>query len=63
MMKDMNGWEMSRSSSVKIRSHSGATTEDLNDYVRPTVQKKQKTKMMVIMTLKIKSTPCRKLEW
>ena len=56
MMKHMNG-------SVKIRSHSGATTEDLNNYVRPTVQKKQKTKMMVIMTLKIKSAPCRKLEW
>ena len=41
----MNGREISRSSSVKIRSHPGATTEDLIDYVRPTARKKPK--MMV----------------
>ena len=38
----MNGREISRSSSVKIRSHPGATTEDLIDYVRPTARKKPK---------------------
>ena len=42
----MNGREISRSSSVKIRSHPGATTEDLIDYVRPTARKNPK--MMVI---------------
>ena len=36
----MNGREISRSSSVKIRSHPGATTEDLIDYVRPAARKK-----------------------
>ena len=36
----MNGREISRCSSVKIRSHPGATIEDLIDYVRPTVRKK-----------------------
>ena len=36
----MNGQEISRSSSVKIRIHPGATTEDLIDYVRPTARKK-----------------------
>ena len=46
MIKYINGREISRSSSVKIRSHPGATTEDLIDYVRPTARKK--TKMMVI---------------
>ena len=46
LIKYMYGWEMSRSSSVKIRSHQGATTEDLIDYVRPTARKKPK--MMVI---------------
>ena len=35
MIKCMNGREISRSSSVKIRSHPGATTKDLIDYVRP----------------------------
>ena len=42
----MNGRKISRSSSVKIRSHPGATTEDLIDYVKRTARKK--TKMMVI---------------
>ena len=46
MIKYINTQEISRSSSVKIRSHPGATTEDLIDYVRPTARKK--TKMMVI---------------
>ena len=34
--------EISRPSSVKIRSHPGAKTEDLIDYVRPTAQKTPK---------------------
>ena len=46
MIKYMNGREISRYSSVKIRSHPGAITEDLTDYVRPTARKKPK--MMVI---------------
>ena len=46
MIKYVNGREISRSSSVKIRSHPGATTKDLIDFVRPTAQKKPK--MMVI---------------
>ena len=41
----MNGWEISRSSSVKTRSHPGATTENLIDYVRPIARKNPK--MMV----------------
>ena len=42
----MNSREISRSSSVKIRSHPGATTEDFIDYATPTARKKPK--MMVI---------------
>ena len=42
----MNGREISRSSSVKIRNHQGARTKDLIDYVRPTARKNPK--MMVI---------------
>ena len=45
MIKNVNDREISRSSSVKIRSHPGATTEDLIDYVRPTARKNPK--MMV----------------
>ena len=46
MIEYMNGWGISRSSSVKIRSHPGATTEDIIDYIRPAAQKTPK--MMVI---------------
>ena len=42
MIKYVNGREMSQSSSLKIKSHPGATTEDLIDYIRPTARKKQK---------------------
>ena len=45
MIEYMNGWGISRSSSVKIRNHPGATTEDIIDYIRPTAQKNPK--MMV----------------
>ena len=34
MIEYLNGWGTSRSSSVKIRSYPGATTEDLIDYIR-----------------------------
>ena len=37
MIEYINGWGISRSSSVNIRSYPGATAEDLIDYVRPTV--------------------------
>ena len=46
MIECVNGWGISRSSSVKIRSHPGATTEDIIDHIRPTAQKTPK--MMVI---------------
>ena len=46
MIKYINAREISRSSSVKIRSHPVVTTEDLIDYVRPTARKNPK--MMVI---------------
>ena len=46
MIKYINAREISRSSSVKIRSHPRATIEDLIDYVRPATRKKPK--MMVI---------------
>ena len=64
MMKYINAREIYRSSSVNIRSHLGATTEDLIDYVRPTAPKKPKWWLftLVPMTLQIKSIPCRKLE-
>ena len=40
MIKHVNGREVSRGDSVKIRCHSGATTNDIIDYVRPTARKK-----------------------
>ena len=71
MIKYVNGREISRSSSVKIRSHPGAATEDLIDYVRPTAR--EMPKMIVIHSgtndlthkedlAKYISTPCKKLE-
>ena len=42
MIEYMNGWGLSRSSSIKIRSHPGATIEDLIDYARPTARKNPK---------------------
>ena len=42
MIKYINAREISRSSLVKIRSHLGATIEDLIDYVGPTARKKNK---------------------
>ena len=49
MTEYMNGWGISQSSSVKIKSHPGATTEDLIVYVRPTARKNPK--MMVIRSV------------
>ena len=40
MIKYVNGREVSRNNSVKVRSHPGATTDDFIDYVRSTVRKK-----------------------
>ena len=40
MIKHVNGHEVSRDNSVKIRYHPGATTDDIIDYVRPTAHKK-----------------------
>ena len=40
MIKYVNGREVSRNDSVKVRSHPGTTTDDFIDYVRPTVRKK-----------------------
>ena len=40
MIKYVNGREVSRNNSVKVRSHPGATADDFNHYVRPTVRKK-----------------------
>ena len=40
MIKHVNGCEVSRDNSVKIRCHPGATTDDIIDYVRPTARKK-----------------------
>ena len=57
----MNGREISRSTSVKIRNHPGAQP---NDYVKPTTQKTPQSWRLftlVPMTLQINSTP-RKLE-
>ena len=40
MIKHVNGCEVSRDNSVKIRCRPGATTDDIIDYVRPTARKK-----------------------
>ena len=40
MIKHVNGREVSRDNSVKIRWHAGATTDTIIDYVRPTARKK-----------------------
>ena len=40
MIKHLNGREVSRDNSVKIRCHPGTTTDDIIDYVRPTARKK-----------------------
>ena len=41
MIKYVNGKDVSRNDSVKVRSHPGETTDDFIDYVRHTVQKKK----------------------
>ena len=40
MIKYVNGREVSRNNSVKVRSHPGATADDFIDYVRPIARKK-----------------------
>ena len=46
MIKHVNGRNVSDYMNAKVRSHPGATTEDLTDYVKPMARKK--TKMLVI---------------
>ena len=40
MIKHVNGCEVFRDNSVKIRCHPGAATDDIIDYVRSTARKK-----------------------
>ena len=40
MIKYVNGQEVFRNDSVKVKSHPETTTDDFIDYVRPTVRKK-----------------------
>ena len=65
MIKHVNGCEVSRDDSGKIRCHLGATTDDIIDYVRPTSRKKPD--VIIIHTgtneiNKIKLTSLKKLE-
>ena len=39
MLKHVNGFNVSDFMNVKVRSHPGATTEDLVDYVKPIARK------------------------
>ena len=39
LIKNVNGRDVSRGDSVKIRPHPGATTEDLIDYIKPAIRK------------------------
>ena len=48
VIKHVNGCEVSREDSVKIRYHPGATTDDIIDQVRPTARKK--TDIIIIHT-------------
>ena len=48
MIKHVNGREVSRDDSVKIRWHLGATTDDIVDYVRETAR--MKPDMIIIHT-------------
>ena len=40
MVRDLKGWLMSRNKSVKVHSFSGATTEDMETYLIPLINKK-----------------------
>ena len=42
MIKHVNGRNVSDYMNVKVRSHPGATAEDLIDYVKPIARKKTK---------------------
>ena len=43
MIKHVNGREVSRNNSLKIRCHLGANTDDIIDYLRPTARTKPDT--------------------
>ena len=49
----MNCWEISRSSSIKIRSHQGATNKDLTDYVKKKKKKEVTNKCTNEVTNKV----------
>ena len=42
MIKHVNGRELSRSHTIKVRYNPGASTHDLSDYVKPAMRKKLK---------------------
>ena len=66
MIKHVNGREVSRGNSVKIRCHLGATTDDIIDYVRPTARKRPDMIIIhtgtTVMTFKIRLTHFKILE-
>ena len=66
MIKHVNGREVSRDNSVKIRCHLGATTDDIIDYVRPTARKRPDMIIIhtgtTVMTFKIRLTHFKILE-
>ena len=64
IIKHVNGREVYRDNSVKVRCHPGATADDIIDYVRPTAR--QKPDMIIIhtgtMTFKLRLTHFKKLK-
>ena len=40
LTKELKGWLMSRKKKVKVQTFSGATTQDMKDYIKPLVAKK-----------------------
>ena len=63
-IKHVNGNEVSRDDSVKIRCHPGVTTDDIIDYVRPAACKKPDMIIIHVRTnnIQIKCTRFKKLE-
>ena len=40
IIKDINGWMLSKTSRVKVHSFSGAETSDVHDFLKPLIKKK-----------------------
>ena len=38
-MRNVQGWKLSRSNKVVVKSFSGATTSDMEDYLKPIIRK------------------------